>query len=390
VTSAAEVEESIRRYEGFAKLDPENPSILMNLGDLYHRAGRLEDALTCYRRCVGSTQHAAAARSRIASVEITAHRFDAAERQLQPLVEAEGDNTALLYNLALSQAHQEKWADAQSNLSRAIALGLDTTDAYRYLAQVLHHLGRMPEAIEACNKWLERARDTASEGYLALLEMDEDNMARAQALAREVLAKDPDDANAAVVVGTWSLEQQEMEQAEPLFDRLTQRQPENPRGWLGLGLVRMYQGKHADSIPALTRATELMPENPGTIVALGWAHLASRDAPAAQRVFERAVEVSRSFGEAYGGLASALVMQGRLDEAEAKIELALRLDRNGFGAQFARSVLLQVRGNKDAAAKLMARILEQRPRPDAKSLLEYLQVYGAKQLKQGAARRVEP
>ncbi len=123
-----------------------------------------------------------------------------------------------------------------------------------------------------------------------------------------------------------------------------------------------------------------MPDNSGTIVALGWARLAARDARGAERTFRQAVAVDRNFAEAHGGLASTLALQARVDEAQQEVRVALRLDRAGFGASFARAVLLKIRGKEELAKELLAKVLQQAPAEGAQPLIEHLRIYGAKQL----------
>jgi tetratricopeptide (TPR) repeat protein len=376
----ASLQSSIAKHESYIKADPHNALLWVTLGDLYHRAGKLEEALASFERSQIEAPDSPAAKSRIASVRISQHRFADAERVLAELTQAEPDNPALLYNLGLARFYQDKHREAQASFDRALALGLKTRDNLAYLTRSLHHLGKIRDAIGFCEQWLAQAPGEEAKAYLALLEMDEGNMARAHQLAEDVLARDPENLHASTVAGSYSVEQQDMEAAEKHFGRIVERQPQNGRGWLGLGLVRLYQQKHAESIQALDEAVRLMPNNSGTIVALGWAKLASRDARAAERTFRQAVAVDRNFAEAHGGLASALALQGRADEAQQEAKLANGLDRMNFGGRFAQSVLFKIRGNTEAATELLVRLMEQAPAPDSKSLMEHLRTYGMKHL----------
>src|ERR1041384_4206409 len=371
---------SIEKHESYIKADPHNALLWVAMGDLYHRAGRLEEALASFERSQLEAPESPAAKSRIASVRISQHRFAEAESILRELAGAQPDSAAPLYNLGLPQFYQDKWREAQASFDRALALGLKTRDNLAYLTRSLHHLGKTREAIGSCEQWLAQAPGDDARAYLALLEMDDGNMARAQELAQDVLARDPENLHASAVAGSYSVEQQDMEAAERFFGRILERQPQNGRAWLGMGLVRLYQQKHADAITALDEAVRLMPDNSGTIVALGWAKLAGRDARAAERTFRQAVEVDRNFAEAHGGLASALALQGRADEAQHAAKLASGLDRMNFGGRFAQSVLFKVRGKTEAATELLAELLQQAPAPDSKPLIEQLRTYGVKHL----------
>src|SRR6266702_3658680 len=345
-SAATSLELPIAKHESYVKADLHNALLWLALGDLYHQAARFEEAVAAFERSLIESPERPAARSRIALVRISQHRFSEAEAILLDLLRAEPDSAALLYNLGLAQFYQDKWREAQQSFDRALALGLKTRDNLAYLTRSLHHLGKMPEAIEFCNRWLGEAQDDQSKGYLALLEMDDGNMPRARELAQNVL----------------------------------RREPENPRAWLGLGLIRLYEQKHAEAIAGLEKAVSLMPDNSGTIVALGWARLAARDARGAERTFRQAVAVDRNFAEAHGGLASTLALQARVDEAQQEVRVALRLDRAGFGASFARAVLLKIRGKEELAKELLAKVLQQAPAEGAQPLIEHLRIYGAKQL----------
>ena len=379
-SAANSLELSIAQHESYVKADPHNALLWLALGDLYHRAARFEEAVAAFERCLVESPQHSAARSRIASVRISQHRFSEAEAILLELVGEEPDQAPLLYNLGLAQFYQDKWREAQENFDRALSLGLKTRDNLAYLTRSLHRLGKMREAIESGSRWAAEAQDDASKAYLALLEMDDGNMPRARELAQEVLARDPENLHASAVAGAYSIEQQDMEAAERFFDNVLRREPENPRAWLGVGLVQLYQQKHAEAIAALEKAVSLMPDNSGTIVTLGWARLAAKDARGAERTFRQAVAVDRNFAEAHGGLASTLALQVRVDEAQQEVRVAHRLDPASFGASFARAVLLKIRGKEELAKELLAKVLQQAPAEGAQPLIEQLRIYGAKQL----------
>ncbi|HLQ26273.1 MAG TPA: tetratricopeptide repeat protein, partial [Acidiferrobacterales bacterium] len=81
--TAKDLEQAIERYEGYIKVDSRNPLLWLNLGDLYHQAARFDQAIACYERCLLHKPGHAPARSRLASVMISLHRFDQAEKLLK-------------------------------------------------------------------------------------------------------------------------------------------------------------------------------------------------------------------------------------------------------------------------------------------------------------------
>jgi tetratricopeptide (TPR) repeat protein len=385
VTALAELEQSIAKYESYIQADPRNALLWLMLGDLCHRAGRLEEALAAFERTLIETPDHAAARSRVALIYISMHRFPEAATILRELLATTPDDPNLRYNLGLALFYQKQWSTAEHEFSRALALGLGTPDNLSYLTRCLHHLGKTREAIEFCTQWLAETRDDTSLAYLALLEMDHGNMEQARKLAQDVLARDPNNIDAGIVVGTSSVEQQDITAAERLFSNILRLQPNNPRAWLGLGVIYLYQQKHSDAIGALEKASRLMPDNSGTVVALAWAKLAARDLRGAEKTFREVLVVDHNFAEAHGGLASALALQGRVDEARAEARIANRLNPANFGGHFANTVMLKILGKTELATSRLAELLQQAPAPGSPPLIEHLRLYGAKHLQSPSA-----
>jgi tetratricopeptide (TPR) repeat protein len=385
VTALAQLEQSIAKYESYIQADPGNALLWLMLGDFYHRAGRFEEALASFERSLIESPEHTAAHSRVALVYISMHRFPEAATILRQLLVTTPDDPTLRYNLGLALFYQKQWDAAEHEFSRALALGLRSPDNLSYLTRCLHHLGKTREAIEFCAQWLAESRDDTSQAYLALLEMDHGNMAQASQLANEVLTRSPDNIDASIVVGTFSVEQQEIATAEKLFSNILKFQPNNPRAWLGLGVIHLYQQRHQDAISALETAASLMPENSGTVVALAWARLAARDFRGAEKTFRDAIKVDHNFAEAYGGLASALALQGRVDAARTEARVANRLNPANFGGHFANTVILKILGKTDLATSRLAELLQQAPAPGALPLIEHLRLYGAKHLQSPSA-----
>lgn len=367
--------DAIARHERYLAVDPANPLLLRALGDLYHQAGDFAKALETYEKCLALDPADSAAQSRIAGVCISQHRFADAESALRAIIARDGPDPVLFHNLGVSLYHQQRWADAAAALKQAREGGLREADNLRYLSYALHYLGDTAHALEVCDAWLKLAPSSATAGYRALLQMDDGDVAAAVHSAQQVVADEPDNPNANLVLGMWETERLEIEAAAPRFLRLTQAEPENPRAWLGLALVQLYGQQHEAAIASFHKALEFMPDNVGTIVALGWAQFAHNQIPAAEKTFRRAIEIERNFGESHGGLAVTLVWQNRREEARREIALAKRLDPKGFGLVYARSVLLALEGKRDQGERLLAQNLERSVRPDGRTLMDGIRVF---------------
>lgn len=367
--------QTITRYEGFLRRDPSNPLLLISLGDLYHQSGDFERALACYEKCIAAQPGHALASARVANVMISQHRFAEAEQALRRLLEGGDADPALLHNLGLTLYCQQRWQEAADAFQQAHAIGLDSSDNALYRAYALHRLGDMERAIAACQESLALQPNDAVNGYLALLEMDKGDIRGAHERAREVLKKQPDNTDAALVEGIWLTEQQEVVQAQQHFGRIVQREPDNPRAWLGMGLAALYRGEHQAAIAAFETALKYTPGHAGTMVTLGWARIAQRDLRGAEQTFREAIVANRAFGEAHGGLAVTLVYQGRLHEARRRTAIAQRLDPQSFGALYARSALLALDGKRAQGEAEVAAALLRPHTADGRTLFDHIHLY---------------
>jgi tetratricopeptide (TPR) repeat protein len=93
---------------------------------------------------------------------------------------------------------------------------------------------------------------------------------------------------------------------------------------LDLGLARLDAGDAEGGLDALGRADRLLADT-GLRIAIGGAHLALGDAPAAARAYERALAWNPGSFRARAGLAQALLAAGRVEEAEREAETARRI-----------------------------------------------------------------
>jgi tetratricopeptide (TPR) repeat protein len=349
--------------------------LLRALADLYHRAGNFEQAMACYQECLTLDGGDPATRSRIANLHISRHEFAAAEADLREVIDAGGADPALWHNLGISLYFQRRWADAVQALQKARDGGVREPDNLRYLTYAWHHLGDTAQAMDTCNAWLAAAPAAPASGYHALLLMDEGDMTQAVEAAQRALADDPDEGNANIVLGMWSTETQQIDDASARFERVVRADPNNCRGWLGMALVQLYRGQYDDSIASFKRALTFMPRHVGVIVGMGWAQFNKRDFFAAEATFRHAIGIERNFGEAHGGLASVLVLQNRREEARREVALARRLDPNGFGLVYARSVLMALEGRRQQGEEYMGRALERQLRPGGPTLMDSIRIF---------------
>ena len=373
-----DTEHQIAQFQSYLTHDAGNSLLRIELGDLYHHAGQFDLALEQYQACLALAPEHTIARSRSAGVYISKGQFSQAEAILTELV-AQGDTSvALQHTLGFAIYNQLRWEEARACFTRAIEGGLDHPLTHAYLAKCLHQLGHIDAAIVAMQASLALAPELENLIYLARLHLDRGDSVAGAALATQVLARVPGHPEANAIVGMDQLEKNDIALAKHHFASALSGEQNNALAWLGMALIDLREQRLGPAIDALHVAISANPNNLGNRVTLGWAQLCAGEFALAEAIFEAALVIDRNFAESYGGLATALALQQRFEEAEQQIGLAKRLSPRSFGADMARSIILDARGEHEAAGALIGKALKRSPREGSPALIARLQAMAAR------------
>jgi tetratricopeptide (TPR) repeat protein len=151
-------EEALVQFEVAARLRPEYPDVLYNLGLLYQALGREEEARFCLRRSLDGNPGYFQARATLAQILIQKEMYAEALTELDALSEG-GLRSADLHvqksevYLALSQPQQ-----AVQQLEAAVALNPGYARSYYVLGQAYRQLGLRRKARSAWQQYLDRSR----------------------------------------------------------------------------------------------------------------------------------------------------------------------------------------------------------------------------------------
>ncbi|MFT5335769.1 MAG: Flp pilus assembly protein TadD [Halioglobus sp.] len=387
----ADFDSEIAKYTDFLQQDLDNQFLLAKLGDLHHRAGQFDEAQHYFDKLLLADPEHSPAKSGLAAVCISRHDFEQAEQLFLSMGDLLDASPALQHNLGLALFYQDKWPDALARFEAAMAGGLEDVDTLAYQAYCHHHLGNVARALKFAKLAYEKVPNDQAQGYVSLLQMDKGDFEAAVRTARKALDTNPENVDANVVLGSYLLERQQVDEALPFLSLSLDKDPDNSRAWLGLGLVQMYNQQMPEAIDSISRALSYTPRNPGTIVTLGWAHIANNDLNKAEETFRHAVAVSPSFGEAHGGLATVLALANRDDEAREEVRKSRRLNKGGFGAAFALSILLESGGKHDRAVQVLGHSFLQSPKAGGLKLIEAIKIHAQRSsAKQGPAKLKSP
>lgn len=274
-------------------------------------------------------------------------RFDAAAADFAALRAEGGDMPALRLNLAWTLTMAGDYAAALPLVdAEVIALG---PSGAGLKVRLLHHLDRPEEAMEEGAALAALyPEDHVLMGTLANAALDADR----PDLARHYAARAGGHHDGLSTMGLLLLDEDRIGESAALFDRILAADAGNPRALLGKGLERLAVGETAEAGRWLDRAAERFGDHLGTWIAAGWAYYVHGDLVTARVRFETALAIDDSFAETHGGLAVLDIAEGRIEEGRRRAEVALRLDRAGFGAALATMLLLEHDGKPELAERV--------------------------------------
>jgi tetratricopeptide (TPR) repeat protein len=297
--------------------------------------------------------------------------FHGAEAIFSGLIAAGHNNPTLRFNVAWSKAVLADHAGALQYLDDAALAVTDRAPALK--VRMLHHLGRLDEALAVGDKLLVTYPANGElAGALSAVAMDTGDMARAATYATQ----GDGNADALSTLGLIALSRYEQESAMALFDRALDAPADQPRAWLGRGLARLSSGDAKGASHDLERAATLFRGHIGSWIAAGWAYFAAGNQVAARRCFDSALALDANFAESHGSLAVLDVAAGKFDQARRGTAVAIRLNRQCFSGALAKSLLAEHDNNPLLAQKIRERAMNVAIGADGQTIAQALVAVG--------------
>lgn len=274
-------------------------------------------------------------------------RYDRAAALFGELVESGVDDPAVRFNLAWACAMDKQFDRALELLDDDLARALP--QAAMLQVQLLHDRGEFDDAAARARDYVEIHPSYAPlMAAVSVLALDVEDAELAAACA----AKGGEHPDALTTLGTLALGDERATEALDLFDRALDRNSQVPRAWVGRGLARLLTGQSPDAAADIDRGAEMFGDHLGSWIAAGWAHFVNKDLASARARFETALELDDTFAETHGSLAVLDLLEGNVEGAREKSEIALRLDRQCYSAALARSLLAAGAGDEATARRI--------------------------------------
>lgn len=389
------------QFEASLKLDPAQPSALVNLAQMRYASGKPEDlraaremfaramrvapdgeiarALVVIALRLGERENAAAAyrdyapravesstpaasRSELGRALLEGGLIEEALGELNAAVASDPADATAVVALARAHMRRKEIPAAGRALESAVARGLDAAPVYAALADVYEAAGRVENAIPAMR--LALARDPKNEAYhfrYGLLLTDASAPAASVIRLREALKEFPSSARIWLALGIAQLTDGKNADAEESFKRSLELDPKSVPALGYLGTTRAESGDYAQALAYYERA---IASDEGNAVIYYLAadtmlKLPGGDGARAEQYLTRAITLDPSLAAARLALAKNYERAERWADAATHLERAVQLAPGLNEAHYHLGRVYQRLGRADDARREMALFKEQ-------------------------------
>ncbi len=208
-----------------------------------------------------------------------------------------------------------------------------------------------PSRMDEC---VEQALDALRQG----------NHARTLSIADQLAAAIPDEPLVCVIRAQALLDSDAVQDALVEAKRAVALDPQNPYAHLLLAWALWRLQKLTPAQQSFERAVELSGRRSEFLDEYAWFMAYERGPKLAERAAAEAVRADEKSASAWAALGLARLRLHRMDDAEAALKRALKLDPNSVRAQSAMVILLQKQG-KDSSALALTNLVEDSPGSEA-------------------------
>ena len=310
-------------------MDPRSAAAYCNLGVIYLRARRTEDAIAALENAQRLTPEDIGIDINLGIAFFRAEQFDAAIQHLSKVV-AQTENVDSRYLLGLSYFRLNRYAQTIDTL-KPIERQEERNPFYFYAMlisqQRLDHTAQAERAFDQFQQ-----SDPGSSFYHLLLGkiyLDGGKNVLAAHELKEAAKMNDSASYVHLLLGLAYRCQGMYQEAEREYHLEIQHNPTDPITYLNLGELYLEAGNPQNAIETFDEALKIHPDLPGALVGMGRAYFAQNQLPTAIDCLSRAAKTTPDNVQAHFFLSRALRRSGQEAESEREQKITQQLLASG-------------------------------------------------------------
>jgi len=256
-------EEAMVIVQRAATVSPNDPRVLVMMGNIHLRLNQREEAFAAFRTAVANSVNP---KTRVVTARIVLGAGEPAMAAgfLEPVLESEPDHPDALVNLGIAYLHLGRLEEARDTLLRALQTDKKRVETYVNLALCYERLQQPTLAIEYAEKAEDLDPESADAHYargLALIQLQ--NLGEAwQALTMAASFTETDDVRILQQLANVAVRMRLLPEALTYYQKLADVEPERPEWQLGLAKVSLFMGQFDEAEAALQVGLQMAPDDP--------------------------------------------------------------------------------------------------------------------------------
>jgi len=279
---------------------PKHPGALQNLGLVYSKTGRVDQAIDCYRQALQSRPTDSKLLLDLGLAYLKRGTYTDALPTFQKLLDADvaaARDPGLLYVLIVGYLKANPGPEGKQAVGKLLN-SIPPAPASAVLCRIHFESGRYDDAEQQCRRTL--AADPQFPGAHRELGKVLDSLHRPEAESELAIAaaQDPSDAQAAYYYGVALLQDGKLAPAAGQLERSRKLDPAFWGSYFYLGKIKLQTEQPSEAVGLLRKAAELNPAGSVVFYELGRALLATGQNEAGERAMQhvrelRAAELAR-------------------------------------------------------------------------------------------------
>jgi tetratricopeptide (TPR) repeat protein len=327
--SRADWAEAARNYSKAVELASDWAEALVNLGVVYNRLGKTDDAIRAFTRAAELDPKLPGAWLNLAITYFRAQSFREAEQALRRSLALQPTNDQAAHLLALALFAQERFDETTALAEKLLATGPNDSGILEVAGRAYLKLKRYDPAVQVFERRAQ-LQPTSAEVYLLLGEA-RDNAGDSERAIEEfrraiALSESSPIPEAHYGLGYILWKQRRYNEAEAELRKELERDAGHARSIYYLGNIALARGDWRNARLLLERAAQMMPQDFLARYDLAKALLLAGEAARAIEQLQAAIALNAKHSGAHYQLALALRRLNREEEAQREFAIARQLN----------------------------------------------------------------
>jgi len=316
-----------------AQKSPHKVRPLNNLGEAYYKIGRLDDAISDYKKALAINPTYEKAHNNLGTAYTEKGMLDEAISEYMKAIDLKSDYLKAYYNLGVAYFRAGKLDEAIAEYTRALSINADYAEAHNNLGITYIKKGEIDTAVHHYNQALSINPDYAEAYYnLGLAYAKGGQLDEAIAQYQKALSLQPNYLDAHINLGYAYNRKGELDKAISEYKQALHLNPNYAGAHYNLGIVYARKGRLDEAIEEYRNALSINPQNVEVHTNLGVAYHRKGELDKAIYEYKQALHLNSNYGGAHSNLATAYFekkhYQLAVKHSDRALELGFKVNPN--------------------------------------------------------------